>query len=137
MPVKEPIVTLNGRVCCVLGLTCCIPPQGMAVEQAQEAQLAHIIRAASRFEISRDDAQIAAKAILEHVDLVPKGVGSAIVQGYARWLIPADSNSAGKDQVDSDSGGTVLGQITGPFMLGDDPTTVDIDLDSKQQDEDD
>lgn len=123
MSTTDPIVTLNGRVCCVLGLTCCIPPQGVTVEQAQESQLAYIIRAASRFEVSRDDAQVAAKAILEHVDLVPKGVGLAIVQGYARWLIPADPNSVSKDQLDGD---VVLGQ-SGPIALGDDPVTVTLE----------
>lgn len=82
---------LNGRVCCVLDLPCCIPPPGVAAENAQTAILAKVIQDACPDLLSDENAVTISETILTHVDLVPKGVGKAIVEGYSKWLSTTQS----------------------------------------------
>lgn len=85
------IVVLNGRTCCLLGLTCCIPPGGAAQAPTQVETLAWLLREATAGmadgPISKECADQAAAALLEHVDLVPKGAGEGIKSAYARFMI--------------------------------------------------
>lgn len=83
----DTIVALNGRVCCLLDLPCCIPPQGAQPGEAQLEALAHLIKEAFNG-AGPDEPKFtrAAKAVLEHVDLVPKGAGSAIARAYAPYF---------------------------------------------------
>jgi hypothetical protein len=92
------IVPLNGRVCCLLGLTCCVPPAGMTKEEAQLASLAYIIRKACGFGMSAADANNCAAAVLEHADLVPKGAAKgmeAAARAYSAILAAHPAPSLG------------------------------------------
>jgi hypothetical protein len=89
---------LNGRACCLLDLSCCIPPAGSTTAQMQETTMAQIIREAlvdAGYEgLSVSDCAAAARGILRYVDLVPKGVGAAIAKGYSRFM----KGAAGKEK---------------------------------------
>lgn len=61
--------------CCILGI-CCPPPGGRA---QQEDLLAHHLAEADNGECSYEEM---AKFLLDNFDLVPKGVGAAIVEAY-------------------------------------------------------
>lgn len=84
---------LNGRACCLLGLSCCIPPSGSTVAEMQVDTMAFLIRQglldAGYEGVSLKDCAAAARTVLHHVDLVPKGVGAAIVAGYDRFMSAA------------------------------------------------
>jgi hypothetical protein len=91
---------LNGRVCCVLDLPCCVPPPGVTREDAQVAILSRVIRDACPDVLSDGNSVSIATVILSHVDFVPKGVGKAIVDGYSKWL----STEEPKANTDSGNG---------------------------------
>ena len=81
----NPQPLANGRVCCVLGLSCCIPPEGLNVEEARKSAVAGILKKLCT-KLNDDDAAEIAHGLLSEFDLVPSGVGTAIAQGYSRWI---------------------------------------------------
>jgi len=80
-----PQKTLNGKQCCALDLPCCIIPPGVASEDAQAATLGKVIQGLHP-DLSEEYALTVSRGLLSHFDLVPKGVGKAIVNGYRPWL---------------------------------------------------
>lgn len=77
--------SLNGHQCCALDLPCCIPPPGVDPAKAQESTIAKVMQKRCP-SLSDADAGELANEMLSHFDLVPKGVGKAIVAGYAPWM---------------------------------------------------
>lgn len=89
-------VILNGRTCCLLDLPCCIPPPGMTREEAQIQAVTEVMTAVfnSQYFAPVHEAQqgmhAAVAALLSHVDLVPKGVGTAVLASYGKWLVKVE-----------------------------------------------
>jgi len=81
----SPTTTLNGRTCCVLDLPCCRPPEGISAADAQAEVLSSVIMDACP-EVLKPLALKISKELLSHVDLVPKGLGKAIVEAYRPWM---------------------------------------------------
>lgn len=61
--------------CCLLGVCC--PPA-----QRQSALAAKVLECLNKPGTNQEKATDVAKVIFEDYDLVPKGVGAAIVEGY-------------------------------------------------------
>lgn len=78
-------MALNGHQCCALDLPCCIPPPGVNPADAQAVTIAKVIQKTCQ-ELSDSEALKLSRALLENFDLVPPGVGKAIVAGYAKWM---------------------------------------------------
>jgi len=65
----------NGHVCCILGV-CCPPPGGRkAASKALAEEMAGYFS-------GKESYQQMAEWLLENFDLVPRGVGEAIVEAY-------------------------------------------------------
>ena len=83
VPVAE---ASNGHVCCIVGV-CCPPPGENSAGDAQVYELAKLVQAQlGSFSSTGEPSERAiavAQAILADFDLVPNGVGDAIVKGYA------------------------------------------------------
>lgn len=84
------LIDANGRICCIISRTCCIPPGAVSQERA----LAEIIWAGS--EVADQDARIedlpewalkAARAVRARVDMVPHGAG-ALALRMAKLYLP-------------------------------------------------
>lgn len=97
MTKKTATTTLNSHQCCVLDLPCCRPPADMTREEAQiQAVTDKMVEwfAAASFAPPPPEVQqymhVAVSNLLSHVDLVPKGVGAAIVAGYTPWLVTVE-----------------------------------------------
>lgn len=80
----------NGPVCCILGVCCPPPPEG--INGPQVKALAKFLNEAMKDQEwswqeppasrSRTLGDLAAEALLANFDLVPRGVGRAIVEAY-------------------------------------------------------
>lgn len=86
----EMIVKANGRVCCPLDLPCCHPPAGSSSRETRVRDLAHFLRRSaltvSAGAVGDEICHQQAVSLLQHFDLVPKGLGAAIVAAYSPWL---------------------------------------------------
>ncbi len=69
----------NGRVCCLLGVCC--PPGSREEALAQEIE-ADLGLGSQKTETTTGIARSVAEWILENYDIVPKGVGTAIIEAY-------------------------------------------------------
>lgn len=101
MPQK--VTTLNSHQCCALDLPCCKPPAGMTREEAQIQSVTNKMVewfTAASFATPPPEVQqymhVAVSSLLSHVDLVPKGVGAAIVAGYSPFLVKTDPHASVK-----------------------------------------
>lgn len=74
----------NGHVCCLLGV-CCPPDEDgrRAAALFEEMKEAHHSENGLMEPAGHDGLHWAASWIIANFDLVPKGVGRAIVEGYA------------------------------------------------------
>lgn len=102
----------NGIQCCALDLPCCKPPG------SQVKAVAKVVRMA--IDLPPEQVTCVAECLLEQFDLVPKGVGKAIVEGYRHWLV---TETPGHEDA-----GKVIASTDGPFVLGDEPLEVDLNL---------
>jgi hypothetical protein len=71
----------NGARCCAARVCC------PADANARIAALASLISEEAEHAISEQAASDAAKVVLENFDVVPVGVGEAIVDGYKDWFM--------------------------------------------------
>jgi len=76
----------NGQQCCALDLPCCKPPgnpRGAVAKMVHDCSV-----------LGYEQSFVVADAILAEYDLVPKGVGTAIVKGYAPWMVTESPSTA-------------------------------------------
>lgn len=73
----------NGTTCCLIRACCPEPQQRAALTEFFAEKLGW---SATRTEKETGNAAAAADLILDHFDLVPKGVGVAIAAGYKPFL---------------------------------------------------
>lgn len=73
----------NGTTCCLIRACC---PESEQRKELAEFFAQKLGWSATKTEAEAGNAAAAADLILDHFDLVPKGVGAAIVEGYKPFL---------------------------------------------------
>lgn len=74
---------MNGHVCCILGV-CCVPPEKR--DEQVQALADEIEKSlgpdATKTDTTTGNAYAVAQLVLDNFDLVPKGLGEAVVAAY-------------------------------------------------------